>query len=644
MTDLEAGASPSKRYWGVIGLLLLLILGWMAHATRGQSLRSGVNLSAAEVTPMNLQFRPVGPARSVKLPDIWDQPEPPGASIYRYRLAWPENREALAVVLDERDEGWALLLPRVGTRFQVRLDDRVIHSAHWSTGGYVDTSVVPHQVVLPLDTDMSVSHVLEIDVEGMPLRNSGLGTVTLARVPEVQVRFHALYWWQVYLTWMVAACSALLAFLTGLVWWGGRERLFAWLALASLAWAVRLLLTPTVNPPLAFEFWFLLHKLSFTAYCCFMYLFLWDLFRLEQPRVRRLVWVLLAISPVWMWLVLISGNYDGYRVWTGLFALLALYSMGVMFYRARHGLNQAQRLMLVVSAVTLLTGVRDFLAVQVGIFGDADLRWMIPGSMLFLLTMSYILVLRQWRYVQQIEKLNADLVIKVRDKEQELTQAFEAIREAEKQKVLIGERARLTRDMHDGLGSQLVQTLNAVRSGVQLPMSQIEQMLTHALEELRMTLDSMEPMEGDLPTILGTLRRRLESVLETVGMTLEWHVEDVPPLLDAVGRPLEAKGVMQLFRCVQEVFANVVKHAQATRVDVQTSLSPEGVILSIADNGTGMMRESRAGGRGLDNIRVRAQSIGAQVTWASNGQGTQVKFVFRYKGQMPDGSDLGEKT
>jgi signal transduction histidine kinase len=150
-------------------------------------------------------------------------------------------------------------------------------------------------------------------------------------------------------------------------------------------------------------------------------------------------------------------------------------------------------------------------------------------------------------------------------------------------------------------------------------MSQIEQMLTHALEELRMTIDSMEAMEGDLPTILGTLRRRIGAALEAANIELEWVVQDVPALLDAQGKPLEAKAVMHVFRCLQEVFANIIKHARADRVRVQTGLSAQG---------QGMQRTAREGGLGLDNVRLRAAALGAQVYWHSSPSGTRVQFVF----------------
>jgi signal transduction histidine kinase len=627
-----------SRAWMWVGGVLALIIVMLAWVSRPSQIEGGIRFEQASL----LQLIPsVTPApRQVQLPHVWDDQDPPLSGVQRYRLVWPEAQAGAAPVA-WGEEGWSLLMTRVGARFQVRLDGVVIHSEYWDTFEYVDTSVIPHVVALPLDFAPRQGHTIEVDVQGILLRKSGLGPVLLAPTDQVRDRYGRLIWWQVYLAWMVAACSGMLSLIAGLVWWTVRERAFAWLAIASAAWMVRLVLTPLIHPGMPFELWFFLHKFSFTLYCGFIYLFIWEFFKIGQHHARTLVKALLWISPVYIAGIVWLGEYDAYRVWTGLFALISMATLGRVLVMARWGMDPARRLMVVVCLVTLITGLRDFLVVQFGVIGDADLRWMTPGSLVFMLTLSLMLVHRMNRYVVEIRQLNDDLVIRVQDKERELREVFEQIQEADKQKVLISERARLTRDMHDGLGSQLVQTLNAVRGGTQLPMSHIEQMLTHALEELRMTIDSMETMEGDLPTILGTLRRRIGTALDAAHIELEWAVEDVPTLLDAQGKPLEAKAVMHLFRCLQEVFANIIKHAKADHVRVQTGLSEHGVVLDVVDNGQGMQRTSREGGLGLDNVRLRVAALGAHVSWHSSSQGTHVQFVFPlHAAAVPTGQAL----
>jgi signal transduction histidine kinase len=151
-------------------------------------------------------------------------------------------------------------------------------------------------------------------------------------------------------------------------------------------------------------------------------------------------------------------------------------------------------------------------------------------------------------------------------------------------------------------------------------------MLNHALEDLRMTLDSLEPMEGDLPTILGTLRQRIAPALQAAQVELDWQVQEVPAIPG-----LEARGVLHVFRCLQEVFANVLKHAQARRVTVSTRDLGGQVELCVRDDGIGLGAHApkvAGGGRGIGNIRLRASELGVAVSFEDARPGTCVRFLF----------------
>jgi signal transduction histidine kinase len=598
--------------WVWVSALLSLVLVGVTVVSQPPPLPGSFQVTGATVT----RFSPQGEIeKKVSLPHIWDDEKPPWDGDARYRIEWPGELDT--------DQALALYLPRVGARFRVWLNGRMIGANSWDSPGYVDTSVVPHLVDLPTELVRPVNNLLEIEVRGQRLRKSGLSALNIGPKEPLEARQRRVYWWQVSATWMVAACSVLLALLAGLMWLQSRERVFGLLAAAAVAWAVRLGLTPMISPGMPFELWFYLHKLSFTMYCGFLYLFLWDLFDYRQGRIRTLVTGLLWMGPLWLAVTTVTGNYNLYRVWTGVLAVVSIVALTLMFRRARWGLDNNQRLMVVVGIVTLITGVRDFLVVQLGWRGDADLRWMTPGSLVFMLTLAWVLVQRTAGYAQQIGDLNRELVNRVRERESELRDAFDLIRDAEKRQVLEDERRRLTRDMHDGLGSQLVQALNVVRMGSNTDTAVVTAMLNHALEELRMTLDSLEPMEGDLPAILGTLRRRITPALQAAGIELDWQVEEVPAVPG-----MESRGVMHLFRCLQEIFANIIKHAQASRVTVRTWTDGDRAMLSVRDDGKGLGDGFRQGGRGLANIRIRAAELGATVAFDDAMPGTAVTFRF----------------
>ncbi len=622
VVPLSRRVLSTPAYWWA-GMLLVLMIAGLVWVSRTGPVDGAFAIRQAEVLH---QQAGVPAVSTVALPHVWDDQSPRWAGEARYRLSWPDGLDTAAAA----GRPLAVLLPRIGARYRVWLNGHEVADRYWSYPGFADTSLVPQIVHLPRDrlTPDLRDNRLEIEVRGQPLRKSGLSLVHVGVADALNQRHAQLMWWQVYATWMVAACSLMLGLMSLLLWLNTRERMFGLLAAGVFSWAIRLALTPLETPPMSFEVWYYFQKLSFTAYCGFLYLFMWDLFDYRQGIIRSFVNGLLWLGPFWLAATVYFNNYAMYQLWMAVITLTSAVALVKLFHRARWGLDVNQRLMVVFGAATMATGVRDFAVVNMGFPGDADIRWMTVGSLMLMYALGWVLVRRVAGAMGQVEQMNAELARKVSQREQELHEVFDRLRAAENQRVLEAERRRLTRDMHDGLGSQLVQTLNLVRaSGPQIDGAAVAGMLNHALEELRMTLDSLEPMDGDLPTILGTLRQRIGPPLQAAGIELEWQVEDVPAV-----NGLEARGVMHLFRCLQEIFANVVKHSHARRVTVRTWMDGAQVCLSVSDDGVGLGHAAgdtwRAGGRGMGNIRLRAAEIGAEVGFSDAAPGTCVTLRF----------------
>lgn len=607
-------AVPVYGWAAALLALLLVLLAWSTPA----SIPPGA--VAIEQAQVRMLSAPAGEERTVSLPHIWDNARRDWSGRAVYILSLPASVGG---------EDQAVLLPRASARFRLLFNGHELLSESWRRGaGYVDTGNRSHFVVLPavlMAADPSANR-LQIELKGEALRTSGLGPVWVGPRDALQDRQHWLQIWQVSLTWMVAACAFMLGLLALLIWRHTAEALFGLLAGGLLTLAVRLVLSAPLFIPGPFWAWDYLHKLSFTWYCGFTYLFMAQLFLFGQRQVHRVVTWMMAAAPLWLLLVMVVGDYRLYRWWMGLIAAVCVYALVKVLGRVRWGIDTNQRLMVVVAAATLITGVRDFLVVQMGLPGDVDIRWMTPGSMVLMFTMGWVLMRRTTEAFDETRRLNAELARTVDEREGELHAALDRLRVAQTQRVLEGERRRLIRDMHDGLGSQLVQALNLVRRGDRpVDPATFAIMLGHALDELRLTLDSLEPMEGDLPAVLGTLRQRIEPALAASGIVLDWQVQPVPPVAG-----LEAQGVMHLFRCLQEVFANVVKHAHASRVSVRTWVQDGRVGLSVSDNGVGLgelVANPSRGGRGMGNIHLRARKLGAELHFSDAEPGTCVTFL-----------------
>jgi signal transduction histidine kinase len=611
---------PAYAWAAVLVLASLLLL---ALATRAADVPGALAVDRAQV--WSAQQGPEA-AQAVSLPHVWHNQRRDWSGQATYRLVLPA-----ALAQADLTHGLALLMPRVGVRYRVLFNGQEVAAECWRRGpGYCDAGIRSQFVSLPpalLQPDWADNR-LDIEVQGQQLRISGLSPVWLGPRDALNQRHRWLDWWQVDLTWMVTASGFMMGTLSLLIWLRTRERLFGLLGGGLLVLTVRLWLSTPIFVPGPFVLWDYVHKLSFTWYCGFVYLFMSELFDFRQGVVRRLVVAMMGLGPLWLLVLAWTSNYQLYRLWTGVIVLVCVAALLAVIHRARWGMNVNQRLMVVVGLAVMITGLRDFLVVQLGLPGDVDIRWMTPGSLVLMFAMGWVLVRRTALAMEQVARHNAELGRKVREREEELHAVFDRLRAVESQRVLEAERRRLTRDMHDGLGSQLVQTLNLVRSsGPTIDSTAVASMLNHALEDLRLTLDSLEPMEGDLPTILGTLRQRIGSALQSAGIELDWQVEDVPPVVG-----LESRGVMHLFRCLQEVFANVVKHAHARRVAVRTWVEAGQVCLSVCDDGVGLGHADgdafRPGGRGLGHIRLRAAEIGAEVAFADGRPGTCVTLRF----------------
>lgn len=237
---------------------------------------------------------------------------------------------------------------------------------------------------------------------------------------------------------------------------------------------------------------------------------------------------------------------------------------------------------------------------------------------------TYIMYGRYMGAIDEVEEVNTNLAKRLQMREAELAVSYERLREVEHRQTISNERQRLTQDMHDGLGSSLVTALRVVESG-RMSDAELGDVLKGCIDDLKLTLDSMESVEADLLLLLATLRFRLGPRLAAAGIALKWDVTDVPKL-----DWLDPRNALHILRILQEAFANILKHTRATNIRVSTSVKTvgetAGVEVMIEDNGQGFDTEqtlAKSTGHGLKNQQRRAQAIHGTVKWISRPTGTR---------------------
>jgi signal transduction histidine kinase len=151
----------------------------------------------------------------------------------------------------------------------------------------------------------------------------------------------------------------------------------------------------------------------------------------------------------------------------------------------------------------------------------------------------------------------------------------------------------------------------------------MQEILADCIDELKITIDSLEPVESDLLVVLGNLRYRLEPRLNAAGISLEWAVNDLPPLAY-----LDPENTRSILRIVQEALTNTLKHANAHRITLSTSVDYANarVIVRLTDDGEGF-KPGHAPGRGVENMKNRAAKLNGDVeVVALKGGGTCVNL------------------
>jgi signal transduction histidine kinase len=197
------------------------------------------------------------------------------------------------------------------------------------------------------------------------------------------------------------------------------------------------------------------------------------------------------------------------------------------------------------------------------------------------------------------------------------------------QRGVLDERMRMTQDLHDGLGSQIVSALALFQNG-QIGAADIEELLQGCMDEIRTIICTLSASEPDPCVALATLCHRMRPRLAQAGIDLHW----TPDIQCAPRQALNAQQTLQLVRITQEALANILKYSQATRAEVRLTLGTV-LRLRISDNGRGISqgKASTAGnkgsGLGLGSMQTRATQLNASFAVHSHSLGTQIEIATR---------------
>ena len=193
---------------------------------------------------------------------------------------------------------------------------------------------------------------------------------------------------------------------------------------------------------------------------------------------------------------------------------------------------------------------------------------------------------------------------------------------------MLGERGRLAREIHDTLAQGLAGIELLLRAArPHLDDSPAAELVDRAAEtarenltEARRFVRALAPADLAEHSLAAALLRQVERVRE--------HGVDADLRVAGTASSLSLATEAALLRIAQSALANVVQHADATRVDVGLTFADDEVRLDIVDDGVGFDPDAASVGFGLPGMASRVRELGGRFAVESSaGDGTAVAVV-----------------
>lgn len=236
-----------------------------------------------------------------------------------------------------------------------------------------------------------------------------------------------------------------------------------------------------------------------------------------------------------------------------------------------------------------------------------------PLAIIFVATgLVYSLVYRTIRLQQAEKEQRKELARELAIKSKALEESYARTREQEKSAAISAERQRIMQDMHDGIGSQLLGLQLQIRQNSLSP-EEVSAELKNSLNDLRLIVDSLDTEANDISLALGAFRARVQPQLSAADVELEWKM-DIPGTVSGFG----PESVLHIYRIMQEAVTNALRHSSLTKMSIsmrrdKAANTPDGendyLTIRVMDNGGGFDEEQILAGRGLKNMRRRAEML-----------------------------------
>lgn len=239
-----------------------------------------------------------------------------------------------------------------------------------------------------------------------------------------------------------------------------------------------------------------------------------------------------------------------------------------------------------------------------------------------------------------VYKIN-EKMIQLSKEVQELNSYPQLVEGESKEELIKQERQRIARELHDSVSQQLfaatmmLSTLNETLVEMDIPelierqVTVISDIINTSQSEMRALLLHLRPINLEEKSLKQGIEMLLNELQTKINIDLVWEVEDI-----TVASSIED----HLFRIVQELLSNTLRHAKANTLEVYLKRIDQSVLLRVVDDGKGFdMSQEKVGSYGLNNIRERAAGMGGTCRIISfKGQGTSIEIKVPVLGECSE--------
>lgn len=538
------------------------------------------------------------------------------------------------IQLDETpDTLWGVFFPEHRSNLSI-----VINDVYVGDGGPFEPIVArnymqPLMLNIPAGLLKKGDNHIKIELRADPAGHGFLGTFYVGPFEALRGSYN---WHVLFLhtfVQIIVFAMFVLAIIMAVLWFFQRsEPSHGMLAGMAFTWALHTLNHAVSVIPVPLYYWDKMMMLAAVWTAIFGYFFInWyyldrtaKLTGLERKTYGKPILIFsLVMSVVLVFLPMNLFYTVGIQIAVPLQVVLLCYMLVQMVNVARHSIYWADHLLTGIAFLGVVYPGHDAF-ITIGLIQDHVYYISAYFGFVAFFFFGSTLLQRFIENARSLETANKDLSEKIAERESELYSAFERQKDLERRSAREREREVIMRDIHDGLGGQLVSILSVVE-GKQTSEQEVADALRGALDELRFTINSMDTDNQSLSALLALFRERILSRYENAGLGVNWDVNptDLPPSFS----PSVAQHIL---RILQEALTNAIKHSGASEVTICLKPASAGhtAELVFSDNGKGFDTSQASYGFGLNNMKSRAAEKNLTITIDSApGEGTSVRVL-----------------